>query len=114
MAIPAEALTFLLQAALLVLYVPMSYWAYRYVRAPIRYKYDLESLKQLGLADSLEKMPIISGEYHLKHYFWPLLGSMMVIFVTFSLTHPYPINQLWWTGVIEDKIDVFNNGSSTL
>jgi hypothetical protein len=102
-----DSLTFLLQAALLILYVPMSYWAYRYVRAPARYKYDLESLKQLGLADSLENMPIVSGEYHLKHYFWPLLGSMMVIFVTFCFTHPYPIQHEWWVGIIEDVINVF-------
>lgn len=109
-----EPLIFLFQAALLVLYVPMSYWAYRYVRAPARHKYDIESLKQLGFSDSLVGMPMASGEYQLKHYFWPLLGSMMVIFVTFSLTHPYPILHGWWIGIIEDVINVFKSESPTI
>ena len=109
-----EPLIFLLQAALLVLYVPMSYWAYRYVRAPVRHRYDLESLKQLGFTNSLENMPMASSEYQLKHYLWPLLGSMTVIFVTFSLTHPYPIRNGWWAGVIEDVINVFNSADPTI
>ena len=98
---------FLLQATGLISYIPSSYLAYRWVRAPLKRDRVKQSLSQLGIVQAEGLEEIMAGEYRLKHYIWPLSLACITTFGLYALTHPYVIQSGWWAGLLEEVIDVF-------
>ena len=82
---------FLLQEISLMLHIPLSYIAYRRVRAPLKRDRVKQSLSQLGIVHTREIEEIMASEYRLKHYIWPLSLTCLLMFATYSVTHPYVI-----------------------
>ena len=70
---------FLLQAVVFVAYIPTSYLAYRWVRAPLKRDRVKQSLSQLGIDMTKELEEVMAGEYRLKHYVWPLFGTCLLV-----------------------------------
>ena len=100
-------LAFLLQATGLMLYIPSSYIAYRWVRVPLKRARVKQSLSQLGIAQTEEFEEIMAGEYHLKDYIWPLLLACALTVSLYAFTHPYVIQRGWGAGFMEEVINVF-------
>jgi hypothetical protein len=98
---------FLLQAVAVTAYIPVSYLAYRWVRAPLKRDRVKQSLSQLGIDMTKELEEIIGGEYRLKHYIWPVLLSCALTFGSYAMTHPYVIRLGLWSGWLEEVIDIF-------
>jgi len=98
---------FLLQAVVFVAYIPTSYLAYRWVRAPLKRDRVKQSLSQLGIDMTKELEEFIAGEYRLKHYIWPLFIASLLMFGFYTTVHPYCIQRGLWTGILEEVIDVF-------
>ena len=65
-------LVVLLQVVAFTLYIPFSYLAYRWVRAPLKREYILLQLSQLGIPQTKEFIDAITDEYKFKHFVWPL------------------------------------------
>ncbi|TEU20335.1 MAG: hypothetical protein E3J21_02560 [Anaerolineales bacterium] len=82
---------FLLLAVLWPSYIPLSYIAYRWVRAPLKRDRVKQSLLQLGIAPTKELEEIMSGEYHLRHYIWPLALAYSFTSMLYAGTQPYVI-----------------------
>ena len=53
---------FLLQAVLLSCYIPLTYLAYRWVRAPLKRDRVKQSLSQLGIDMTKELEEVMAGE----------------------------------------------------
>jgi len=98
---------FLLQEAMYISPILLSYPAYRWVRARLKRERVEQSLSKLGIVQTKELEEIIGGEYRLKHYAWPLLGTCLVIFCAYAVTHPYGIQRGLWAGFLEEVIDIF-------
>ena len=98
---------FLLQAMLLTSYIPTSYLAYRWVRAPLKREGVKQSLSQLGIDMTKELEEIMAGEYRLKHYVWPLFVACGLLFATYAVMHPYIIQRGLAAGFLEEVIDIF-------
>jgi predicted flap endonuclease-1-like 5' DNA nuclease len=108
-AIPEPALwSFLLQVVAFMFYVPTSYLAYRWVRAPLKHRRVKESLSQLGITLTEELDEAMAGEYRLRHYVWPLLSCCVGMFVTFAWSHPYTVRLGFSAGLYEDVINIFD------
>jgi hypothetical protein len=101
---------FLFQAMLWSSYIPLSYLAYRWVRAPLKHERVKRSLSQLGIDMTKELEEVMAGEYRLKHYIWPLFIASLVTFAIYAGSHPYTIQRGLWAGVLEEVIDVFGAG----
>jgi hypothetical protein len=98
---------FLLQAVAFVAYIPVSYLAYRWVRAPLKRERVKQALSQLGMVQTKELEKIMGGEYRLKHYVWPLLGTCALTFGSYAVAHPYVIQRGLWAGFLGEVIDIF-------
>jgi hypothetical protein len=98
---------FLLQAVLLTAYIPASYIAYRWVRAPLKRERVKQSLSQLGIGLTKELEETMAGEYRLRHYVWPLLITYLMTFATYAGTHPYVIQRGLLAGFLEEVINIF-------
>jgi hypothetical protein len=96
---------FLFQVLALPSYIPLSYLAYRWVRAPQKRKWVKQSLAQLGISQTDQFENTIAGDYHLKHYFWPVVLAYVFTSLAYTATHPYPIRLGMWVGVLEEMID---------
>jgi hypothetical protein len=99
--------SFLLQVVSWASYIPLSYIAYRWVRAPLKRDRVKQSLFQLGIVQTKELAEIMAGEYRLKDYIWPLVLACVATFAIYSGTHPYVIQLGVWPGVLEEVIDIF-------
>ena len=84
---------FLFQAVLFPSYIPLTYLAYRWVRAPLKRDRVKQSLSQLGIDMTKELEEIMAGEYRLKHYIWPLFIASLVTFCFYAGVHPYCIQR---------------------
>lgn len=98
---------FLFQAILLSSYIPLSYLAYQWVRAPLKQDRVRQELSQLGLTQTQELLQTMAAEYRLRHYIWPLSLVSIETFLFYSITHPYVIELGLWKGVLEEVVDVF-------
>jgi hypothetical protein len=98
----------LFQTAVFVLSVPLTYLAYRWVRAPLKRDYILQQLAHLGIPQTKKLNKIISDEFHFKHYVWPIFLASFVLGVTFIVIHPFFIQQGSATGMVEEIINIFN------
>jgi serine/threonine protein kinase len=99
-------LIFLLQALLLSIYIPLSYIGYKSIRAPQKSEQVKKDLELLG-EDTKNLDEVLSNEYQLRHYFWPLFFAFLLTFGIYTVTHPYAIEHGWWAGVLEETIDIF-------
>ena len=99
---------FLLQATVFLFFIPASYIAYRWVRAPLKRDRVKQSLSQLGIDQTKELEEIMVGEYRPKHYVWPLFLVCILMFFVFASTHSYVIQLGLWTGVFEEVINIFD------
>jgi hypothetical protein len=97
---------FLLQAVAFVAYIPLSYLAYRWVRAPLKRDRVKQSLSQLGIVQTEELEETMAGEYRLRHYLWPLSLACLTTMGLYALTHPYLIQGGLWVGILEEVINV--------
>jgi hypothetical protein len=102
---------FLFQAVMLTSYIPLSYIAYRWVRAPLKRDRVKQSLSQLGVALTKELEETMAGEYRLRHYVWPLLITYLMTFATYAGTHPYVIQRGLLAGFMEEVINMFGADS---
>ena len=96
----------LIQAFALASYIPISYFAYRWVRAPVKHDQVIQSLLQLGVVRQRSDRQL-AGEYVFKDYVWPIF---MACFLTFSLyitISPYFIQRGLVAGIFEEVIDIF-------
>ena len=98
---------FLFQAVLLPSYIPLTYLAYRWVRAPLKRDRVKQSLSQLGIDMTKELEEIMAGEYRLKHYVWPMSLACFLTFMTYTGTHPYCIQRGLWAGFLNEVINIF-------
>lgn len=85
----------------------VSYIAYRWLRYPEKRERVRQSLRQLGITRSDELDTIMSQEYTLRHYFWPLLAICLLSFVLYASAHPFVLRNGLWVGVIEEAINLF-------
>jgi hypothetical protein len=99
---------FLLQATVFLFFIPASYIAYRWVRAPLKRDRVKQSLSQLGIDQTKELQETMVDEYRLKHYVWPLFLVCILMFFVFASTHSYVIQLGLWTGVFEEVINIFD------
>ena len=99
--------SFWLQVVSWASYIPLSYIAYRWVRAPLKRDRVKQSLFQLGIVQTNGLAEIMAGEYRLKDYIWPLVLACVTTFAIYSGTHPYVIQLGVWTGMLEEVIDIF-------
>jgi hypothetical protein len=97
---------FLLQATALMLYIPASYIAYRWVRVPLKRERVKQSLTQLGIIQTEELEEIMAGEYRPRHYIWPLAILMLGMSGLYAMTHPYVIQLGLWSGWLDEVIDI--------
>ena len=98
---------FLFQALLFPSYIPLTYLAYRWVRAPLKRDRVKQSLSQLGIDMTKELEEIMAGEYRLKHYVWPMSLACLMTFTTYTATHPYCIQRGLWAGFLDEVINIF-------
>jgi hypothetical protein len=98
---------FLFQALLFPSYIPLTYLAYRWVRAPLKRERVKQSLSQLGIDMTKELEEIMAGEYRLKHYVWPMSLACLMTFTTYTATHPYCIQRGLWAGFLDEVINIF-------
>jgi len=99
---------FLFQAAVAAaVWIPLSYLAYRWVRAPLKRDRVKQSLSQLGIVQTKELEETMAAEYRLKDYIWPLFMAYALMSGTYTVTHSYVIRLGLWSGWLEEVIDVF-------
>lgn len=98
---------FLLQAVLVVLYIPLTYAAYGWAHVPRKRKKFVQSMSQLGFYHTKNWEDAITDGHRLRYFLWPLAGAMVLTFITFALTHPYVTQSSLRIGLIEEVIDVF-------
>lgn len=98
---------FSLQAIILMSYIPASYVAYKWVRAPMKRDRIVQSLAELGIIQADKPRNTFATEYQTKHYIGPLLLACGLTICLYALTHPYAIQRGWWAGILEEVVNVF-------
>ncbi|MFB0534443.1 MAG: hypothetical protein ACETWR_05630 [Anaerolineae bacterium] len=88
-------------------WAPLSYLAYRWVRAPLKRERVKQSLSQLGIVQTKELEETMTAAYHLKDYIWPLFMAYVFMSGIYTVTHPYVIRLGLWSGWLEEVIDIF-------
>lgn len=99
--------SFIFQAIVFSLYIPFSYIAYRWVRAPLKHNRAQQALSRLGISQTQELEQMTNSEYRLKHYFWPLFLASAMTTGFYLMVHPYPIQFGLWQGFLEEVINIF-------
>jgi hypothetical protein len=103
------AYAFFFQVFVLITPIIGSYFAYRQVRAPQKYAAARKALKELGLREESSAIKdALSQEYTIKDYFWPMIYATALTALSYSVTHPYALNNLGlWKGLLEQFINTF-------
>jgi hypothetical protein len=99
---------FLLQAFVLLSYIPMTFVAYRLLREPRKYqrtRWELSQFDMEGTPDLKEALHNV--EYSLAQYIHPLGYIILIFLALYSMTNPYIISLGIWKGLLEDIVDVF-------
>jgi hypothetical protein len=99
---------FSLQSMALIFFIAASYFAYRWVREPVRRNRARQALVQLGFiqTEHSEDEKIVN-EYELRDYVWPVFLACLLTLIVYAISHPYTIQLGLWTGVLEEVADVF-------
>lgn len=99
---------FLLQAFLFAMPFSLSFFAYRWARAPRKDKLIQRELNQLGVKNhELVLDEIESHRYRIRDYVWPVFTVTLMVFVIYSMTHPAVIRSGLWSGILEEMVDIF-------
>lgn len=98
---------FFLQAFILSMPFPAAFLAYRWARAPQKDKLIERELRQLGVHNTAVSDELESHRYGTRDYVWPVFSASLLVFVIFSMTHPYVINLGIWSGILEEVVDIF-------
>ncbi len=100
--------SFLLQATVLLSFIPMTFIAYRLLREPRkrqRTKWELSQFDLDGSPDIKEALNTV--EYSTVQYLLPLGYIMLILMALYSMTNPYIISLGMWKGLLEDTVDAF-------
>ena len=103
----ATLAAWLLQSLILMLYVPLTYILYQWVHAPMKQDQVRYAMSQLGITEAGHELEMMKNESHLRYYLGPLITACLLIFVTYSLTHPYVRNTSLKIGLLEEVINVY-------
>jgi hypothetical protein len=98
---------FILQAAVLLSYLPVTFIAYRYLREQrkrSRAEWELQQVAEVGSAEYQEALR--SAHYSLRHYLVPLIYIYVVLLALYGMTHPYVIGRGLWKGLLEDTVTI--------
>jgi hypothetical protein len=106
--------TFLLQMVLLSAYIPVSYLAYRWACAPKKQARVREALFELDSPFNRMGEQARVYEFSARDYTWPVLIAWFINVLTFSFTHPYPIEQGVWAGILEELVNIFGTNEPAL
>jgi hypothetical protein len=99
---------FILQAVVLLSFIPMTFIAYRLLREPRkrqRAKWELSQFEMDSTTDIEEAMNTV--EYSLVQYLLPLVYIILILLALYSMTNPYIISLGVWKGLLEDTVDAF-------
>jgi hypothetical protein len=99
---------FILQAVVLLSFIPMTFIAYRLLREPRkrqRAKWELSQFEMDSTPDFEEAMNTV--EYSLVQYLLPLVYIILILLALYSMTNPYIISLGVWKGLLEDTVDAF-------
>jgi hypothetical protein len=98
---------FIVQALILVLPIPYSYFAYRWSQAPKKRDQTMEDMAYLGLQYAKDWDKKLKEDHDLRPYLAPLLFASITLLVTFALTHPLITNTGLKAGILEEIVEVF-------
>lgn len=99
---------FIVQAVVLISYIPMTFLAYRLLREKRkqqRANWELSQFDMEGTSDEREAMKTV--EYSKVQYLLPLSYIILIFLALYSMTNPYIIGLGMWKGLLEDTVDVF-------
>jgi hypothetical protein len=101
---------FLLQAGILLSYIPITFLAYRGLREPHKRQQTEWELSLFGDKAKADYEAALAGSVHysLGQYLVPLTYIFTVMMALYAMTHPAVISLGWWDGLLETIINVFN------
>ena len=99
---------FILQATVLLSFIPMTFIAYRLLREPLKRQRTRWELSQFDMDSSPDvKEAMNTVEYSLLQYLLPLVYIILILLALYSMTNPFIISLGVWKGLLEDTVDAF-------
>lgn len=106
-------ISFILQAAVLLSFIPTTFIAYRLLREPEKIEQARLELSQFDVEGTPEYKKALSAvEYSLLQYLLPLTYIFLIFLALYSMTNPYIIQVGAWKGLLEETVDVFGQPAS--
>jgi len=105
-------LTFVFQSILATIYIPLSVIVFHLSRASLKEENVNLYMEQLGISKEARSQRKLVGEFTTRSFILPLITNMLVVFTMFSVVHPYPVERGWWSGILEEIINIFGNNSA--
>ena len=105
-----EVVNFLIQAGILLSYIPITFLAYRGLREPHKQLHTEWELSLFGDEAKANYENSLAGDvyYSLREYIVPLTYIFTVMMALYAMTHPAIINLGLWDGLLEGMVNVFN------
>lgn len=104
----SEIWPFVLQASILLSYIPITFATYRGLREPLKQMQVEWELSLFGVESREEYEGALAGStYSLGQYIVPLTYIFTVIMALYAMTHPAIIQLGWWDGLLERVVNVF-------
>ena len=102
--------SFLLQAGILLSYIPITFLAYRGLREPHKQRHTEWELSLFGDRAKSDYEGSLAGSvyFSLGQYVVPLTYIFTVMMALYAMTHPAIIELGWWEGLLEGIVNVFN------
>ena len=105
-----ERYAFLIQAAIFLSYIPMTFIAYRLLREPQKRRRANWELSQVAAEGSEEyKQALSTADYQLREYLIPLTYITVALGALYAMTHPLIIGTGVWNGLLEDHVGLFED-----
>jgi hypothetical protein len=100
--------SFILQAVVLLSFIPTTFIAYRLLREPKKQEQARWELSQFGLEGTHDFDNALSVvEYSLLQYLLPLGYIFLIFLALYSMTSPYIIQLGTWKGLLEETANIF-------
>ncbi|HUF37503.1 MAG TPA: hypothetical protein VMN57_03180 [Anaerolineales bacterium] len=111
-----EIFAFLLQACVLLSYIPITFLAYRGLREPHKHQHTEWELSLFGEKTKADYQAALAGSvyYSPGQYVVPLTYIFTVMLALYSMTHPAVIGLGWWDGLIEGLANAFDPPVNTV
>jgi hypothetical protein len=104
----APLLSFILQAVVLLSFIPTTFIAYRLLREPLKRQQARWELSQFELEGTQEHEEALSVvEYSLVQYLLPLTYIFLIFLALYSMTSPAIIQLGAWKGLLEENVEIF-------